>query len=56
LIDLDDGLVPAGSGQFFGAKKARQKATRIAQALALDEFQAGQWKVGKGESAQDNAS
>jgi hypothetical protein len=54
VIDLGDGLAPAGSGQFLGAKKAGEKAARIALALTLDKFQASQWRVGYGKSAQNN--
>ena len=39
LIDLDDGFVPARSGEFFDAEEAREEAAAIAQLLTLDDLE-----------------
>ena len=39
LIDLDDGFVPARSGEFVGAEEAREEAAAIAQLLTLDDLE-----------------
>ena len=54
LIDLDDGFVPAGSGEFFGAVQAREETAAIAQLLALDDFKIGDGGIENGEAAYDD--
>ena len=39
LIDLDDGFVPARSGEFFDTEEAREEAAAIAQLLTLDDLE-----------------
>ena len=53
LIDLDDGFVPARSGEFFDTEEAREEAAAIAQLLALDDFKIGDGGIENGEAAHD---
>lgn len=43
VIDLGDDGCPAGWCEFLGAEKPRQSATVIAQGLALNPLEPGQW-------------
>ena len=53
LIDLDDGFVPARSGEFFDTEKAREEATAIAQLLTLDNLKIGDGGIENGEATHD---
>lgn len=56
VVDLDYRFLPAGGGKFFPAKQARQKTAGVADALAGDAFQAGQWQFGNGKAAHSTDS
>lgn len=51
LIDLDDGFVPARSGEFFDTEEAREEAAAIAQLLTLDNLKIVNVGIENGEAA-----
>ena len=53
LIDLDDGFVPARSGEFFAAEEAREEAAAIAQLLPLDNLEIVDGGIENSKAAQD---
>ena len=54
LIDLDDGFVPARSGEFFDTEEAREEATAIAQLLTLDNLKVDDGGIENGEATHDD--
>jgi len=42
VVDLGNGALPTGGGQFFSTEKTREKATRISKALARNAPKAGE--------------
>ncbi|MOA21662.1 hypothetical protein D3C78_1421660 [compost metagenome] len=56
VIDLGDGLQPAGSSQLLGTEQTGQETAAIAQALTLHALQPGQRQVGDGKAAHASAS
>ena len=53
LIDLDDGFVPARSGEFFDAEEARKEAAAIAQLLPLDDLKIGDGGIENSKAFHD---
>ena len=51
VVDLGDGLGPAGSGQFFSAEQARQKTAASPRRWRSTSFRPAKRQVGDGKSA-----
>jgi len=56
VVDLRDGVGPAGSAQLLGAEQPRKEAALVGEPQPLDALEAGERQGGDGEAAHASAS